>query len=152
GTAIADVITGRLNPAGRLPITFYRGLEDLPPQNDYAVEKGRTYMYFEKQVSFPFGHGLSYTSFAYSNLRVAPPAPGAADKTLVVSVDVANTGSLDGDEVVQLYIHKGREGTTRPIKQLKGFTRLTIAAGKTATATIRVPFADLAYWDETTSK
>jgi beta-glucosidase len=98
GTAVADVLLGNYNPAGRLPLTFYRATEDLPDFKDYAMA-GRTYRYFAGKPLYAFGHGLSYTKFDYTHLRVMPAANGA----LAVTVDVTNTGARDGDEVVQLY-------------------------------------------------
>src|SRR6185295_3962086 len=99
GPALADILTGKANPSGRLPMTFYKSVADLPPLTDYEIERGRTYMYTKKPVDYPFGHGLSYTTFDYGNVKVAP----GADGTVAVAVDVKNAGDRDGDEVVQLY-------------------------------------------------
>ena len=112
GNAIADVLFGDYNPAGRLPVTFYKSVSDLPPFEDYAM-KGRTYRYFTGTPLYPFGHGLSYTTFAYRNLRASAERVTAAG-TIGVSVDVTNSGAVAGDEVVQLYVsHPGVEGPAR---------------------------------------
>ena len=116
GNALAEVLLGQTNPSGRLPMTFYRSAEDLPPLNDYEISKGRTYMYHEKPVPFVFGHGLSYTTFEYRNLKIRPPATGVGG-TAIITLDVANTGSREGAEVVQLYVHKVASPRKRPLKQ-----------------------------------
>jgi beta-glucosidase len=149
GNALADVLLGRYNPSGRLPVTFYASLDDLPAQDDYEIADGRTYMYHTKTAPFVFGHGLSYATFAYSNLHVDPPADGGAGGrgTVSVHVDVTNQSTRDGDEVVQLYVHKGTSAVSRPIKQLAAFQRLTIPAGQTRTIPLTVRLSDIAYWD-----
>jgi beta-glucosidase len=149
GCALADVLLGQTNPSGKLPVTFYRAVEDLPPLSDYEISRGRTYMYLQKQPCYPFGFGLSYTTFSYSNLRL-PAAALAADGRLTASVDVTNSGKRDGDTIVQLYVHKGESAVTRPIKQLKAFQRITLTKGQTRTVTLTFPVKDLAYWDEKT--
>ena len=106
------MLFGDYNPAGRLPVTFYKSVSDLPPFEDYAM-KGRTYRFFTGTPLYPFGHGLSYTTFAYTNLRTSAERVPAAG-TIGVSVDVTNTGARAGDEVVQLYVsHLGVEGAAR---------------------------------------
>lgn len=128
GHAVAQLLAGDFSPGGRLPVTFYRAASDLPPFGDYAM-KNRTYRYFKGEVLYPFGHGLSYTRFAYANPRVSAPAI-AADGTVTVSVDVTNSGPVDGDEVVQLYVsHPGVAGS--PNRSLQGFRRLRLARGET---------------------
>ena len=102
GTAVAQTLSGRNNPAGRLPVTFYTGVDQLPPFEDYAM-KGRTYRYFEGTPLYPFGYGLSYTTFSYGGLSV--PATVTAGSPLVAEVTVTNTGSKAGDEVAQLYLN-----------------------------------------------
>jgi len=143
GTAIADVLFGDANPAGRLPVTFYRSIEQLPPFADYRME-GRTYRYFRGEVLFPFGHGLSYTRFAYRDLRVgaahpdiAPPSGAAAGTAQVragdsieVSVEVENAGSLAGEEVVQLYMTDVSASVPVPIRALAGFRRVALQPGE----------------------
>src|SRR4030095_10333290 len=101
GQAIADVIFGDYNPAGRLPVTFYKSVNDLPPFEDYDM-KGRTYRYFKGEVLYPFGYGLSYTSFSYDHLDLA--SSYKMGDSVKVSVDVRNSGKVEGDEVVQLYL------------------------------------------------
>ena len=145
GTALAEVLLGQYNPSGRLPMTFYADVAELPPLADYEIDKGRTYMYLEKPAVYPFGHGLSYTSFAYSNLRIEP-ATTAADR-VIVTCDVANTGGRDGEEVVQLYVHKMESPLKRPLKQLKGFARVAIPAGQSRTVHLELPVKDLGFWD-----
>jgi beta-glucosidase len=123
GTAIADVLFGGYNPAGRLNQTWPKSLDQLPPMMDYDIRHGRTYMYFKGQPLYPFGYGLSYTTFQYAHLRLHAGT---------VSVEVTNTGKLAGDEVVQLYLH--RSGT----KQLKGFQRISLQPRETRTVEIPV--------------
>jgi beta-glucosidase len=147
GNAIADVLFGDYNPAGRLPITFFASLQQLPPLNDYEVSNGRTYMYFKDKPLYPFGYGLSYTRFEYGNLRLDRDKVGA-NETLNASVDVKNAGSRDGDEVVQLYVHLTEPRIPVPIKQLRGFHRLKIPKGQTQTVTIPLKIADLGFWNE----
>ncbi|MCX7682069.1 MAG: glycoside hydrolase family 3 C-terminal domain-containing protein [Anaerolineae bacterium] len=133
GEAVADVLFGDYNPAGRLPVTFYKSVADLPPFEDYRME-GRTYRYFRGEPLFPFGYGLSYTTFAYSNLRLSAQSI-APDETLTVSVDVHNTGSRAGDEVVQLYVSDLEASVPVPIRQLAGFMRVHLNPGEVRTVT-----------------
>jgi beta-glucosidase len=146
GNALADVLFGDANPGGRLAQTWPRALDQLPPMMDYDLRHGRTYMYFRGEPQYAFGHGLSYTTFAYANLRTSAPslAPGGA---IDVSVDVANTGSRAGDEVVQLYVRHPESKVDRPLKQLRGFQRVALAPGESRSVIIRLAAADLAYWD-----
>jgi beta-glucosidase len=131
GDAIADVLFGDVSPAGRLPVTFYRSAEQLPPFDDYAMA-GRTYRYFTGDALFPFGHGLSYTTFAYRDFRV--PATARAGDTVWVSVEVQNTGNRAGDEVVQLYVTDVESSVPVPVRTLVGFQRLALAPGERRTA------------------
>jgi beta-glucosidase len=124
GTAIAETLAGENNPAGRLPVTFYRGVDQLPPFEDYAM-KGRTYRYFKGDVLWGFGFGLSYSRFQYSGLRAQRTAHGAQ-----ISVKVKNESVRDGDEVVQLYFD-GSGGADDAIRQLRGFVRIHLRAGET---------------------
>ena len=146
GSAIADVLFGDYNPAGRLPVTFYKDAKDLPPFENYAM-KGRTYRFFEGTPLYPFGYGLSYTTFAYKNLRTSAPSV-SANGTVGVTVDVTNSGSVAGDEVVQLYAQHLGSKVSRPIKDLRGFRRVTLRPGETKTVRFALAAASLAYWDD----
>jgi len=132
GTAIADVIVGRSNPSGRLPITFYRDVKQLPPFESYAM-KGRTYRYFAGDVLYPFGFGLSYATFAYADLRLDRLPDGGVR----AAARVTNTSSRDGNEVVQLYVEGGGQADD-PIRELKGFQRLRLGAGDSREVTFVV--------------
>ena len=127
GTAIADVIFGDYNPSGRLPVTFYKSIDQIPAFDDYRME-GRTYRYFKGEPLFEFGYGLSYTSFQYDELIV--PEKIVAGEDLPVSVRVTNTGSLSGDEVVQLYLSHPESEFKVPIRTLKGFKRVNLKPGE----------------------
>lgn len=127
GTAIADVLFGDYNPAGRLPVTFYKSDSDLPDFNSYEMTN-RTYRYFKGQALYPFGYGLSYSNFTYENLVV--PASAARGKNITVSVKLTNSGARNGDEVVQLYVGRDDNNIKAPIKALKGFKRVSLAAGQ----------------------
>jgi beta-glucosidase len=129
GTALADVLFGDYNPAGRLPVTFYKTADDLPPFDDYAMA-GRTYRYFAKEVLYPFGYGLSYTKFEYGNLVITPDST-PANKKITVSATVKNVGPRDGEEVAQLYLSAGNTSVPEPIRQLQGFRRIKLKAGET---------------------
>jgi beta-glucosidase len=145
GTAIADVLFGNYSPAGRLPVTFYKDTSDIPAFDDYKMA-GRTYRFFKGAPLFPFGHGLSLTTFAYSRLRTSAPGMRAKD-TVTVSVNVTNTGKRAGDEVVQLYVAYPSSKVERPIKDLRGFKRVTLVSGQTRTVSFKLPASSLAYWD-----
>jgi beta-glucosidase len=124
GTAIAEILTGDQNPAGRLPLTFYRSVHDLPAFEDYTMQ-GRTYRYFRGKPLYPFGYGLSYASFQYSDLEIAP----RTEKSRVhVSALVKNLSAREGDEVVQLYVSKGLPSEDDPIRELRGFQRIHLGA------------------------
>src|SRR6185369_1513491 len=124
GTAIADVLFGNYNPAGRLPVTFYKSVDQLQPFEDYSMQR-HTYRYFKGEPLYPFGYGLSYTKFAYSNLRVESRTVKAGEP-VKVTVDVTNTGDRDGDEVVQLYLTDTAASAPVPIRTLVGFDRLSL--------------------------
>ncbi|WP_053188005.1 beta-glucosidase [Sunxiuqinia dokdonensis] len=130
GNAIADVLFGDYNPAGRLPVTYYQSVDQLPDFENYDME-GRTYRYFRGETLYPFGYGLSYTNFDYANLVV--PEVVNVNEPVAVSVEVTNTGDLDGDEVVQLYLTDEKASTPRPIRQLEGFERVHLKKGETKT-------------------
>ncbi len=145
GTALADALFGDYNPGGRLVTTWPMSLDQLPPMMDYDLRHGRTYLYFKGKPLYPFGYGLSYTSFEYSNLKASGQL--ATDGAITVSVDVRNTGSRAGDEVVQMYIAHESSKVERPIKELKGFKRVTLERGKKATVRLTLKATDIAYWN-----
>ena len=146
GTALADVLFGDYNPAGRLPVTFYRDTTDLPAFNNYNMA-GRTYRYFKGTPLYPFGHGLSYTTFAYSALHTSAASIGA-NRTLTVSVNIANTGKRAGDEVVQLYTRHIGSAVARPNRELRGFKRISLKPGERRVVRFTLPATSLAYWNE----
>jgi beta-glucosidase len=149
GNAIADVLFGDMNPAGRLPYTVYASDSQVPPQDQYDISKGFTYMYLRGEPLFAFGHGLSYAQFRYSNLRVLPaqiPPNGVAE----VAVDVENVGDRAGDEVVQLYVHDVECSVVRPAKELRGFERINLRPGEKKTATFKLSGEKLSFYDEKT--
>ena len=148
GTAIADVLFGNYDPAGRLPVTFYRSTADLPPFDDYGMAD-RTYRFFRGKPLYAFGHGLSYTTFRYANLRTGSESLPAGG-TVTLSVDVTNTGRRAGDEVVQLYVQHLASKVSRPLEQLAGYTRVSLQPGETRTVTLPLHAADLAYWNTST--
>jgi beta-glucosidase len=132
GTALAEVLLGEYNPAGRLPVTFCRSVEDLPPFTDYDME-GHTYRYFRGEPLYPFGYGLSYTQFAYTDLKIEPREPNP-EQEIQVAVKVTNVGSRAGDEVVQLYVTDLEASVPVPIRELAGFSRIHLAPAQTKTA------------------
>ncbi|MCX2838485.1 glycoside hydrolase family 3 C-terminal domain-containing protein [Salinimicrobium sp. MT39] len=151
GNGLADVLFGDYNPAGRLTQTWVKSITDLPPLMDYNIRNGRTYMYFKGDPLYAFGHGLSYTSFSYENLAV--------DKTILrdgetasVKVKIRNTGKMDGEEVVQLYVKHLNSSVERPVKELKGFKRVLVPAGKTKTVEVLLKAEDLKYWNVATQQ
>jgi len=127
GTAVADVLFGNVSPAGRLPVTFYRSLDQLPPFDDYSMEK-RTYRYFDGEPLYPFGHGLSYSRFEYAKLAV--PKAAAVGASVPVSVEVRNAGVMAADEVVQLYVTDHEASGPVPRRALKGFERVSLRPGE----------------------
>jgi beta-glucosidase len=147
GNAVADVLFGEVSPAGRLPVTFYRSVAQLPPFADYSM-KDRTYRYFGGQPLYPFGHGLSYTRFTYSGLQVSRAAVGPRD-AFDVSVTIKNAGARAGDEVVQLYARAVAPKLPMPIKSLRGFERVALPPGQKRRVTFRLnPADDLSHYDE----
>ena len=147
GTALADVLFGEYSPAGRLNQTWPKSLDQLPPMMDYDIRHGRTYMYFKGEPLYPFGFGLSYTTFKYSGFRTSSdriPANGE----IKVGVEITNTGTRDGDEVVQLYASHRDSKVDRPTKQLVGFKRITVPAGQTKTVDFSLKAEALAYWSQ----
>jgi beta-glucosidase len=151
GNALADVLFGDYNPAGRLVDTWPASIDQLPPIMDYNIRNGRTYMYFKGKPLFPFGYGLSYTTFEYSNLRKSSGRL-RADGSITVSVDVKNSGTRAGDEVVQMYVKHTESKVDRPLQELRGFKRIHLGANETRTIALPLKAADLAYWDETSHR
>ena len=143
GHAIADALFGKVNPAGRTTQTWVRDILDLPPMMDYDIRHGRTYMYHKGNVLYPFGYGLSYTTFQYGQARILRQDK----KAIEVSVPVTNTGSHDGDEVVQLYVAYPDSKVEHPQKQLKAFERVHIRKGETKEVVLSIQRSDLTYWD-----
>lgn len=144
GNALADVLYGDVNPSGRLTQTWYRSESDLPSILDYDIIKSdRTYEYFQGTPLYPFGYGLSYTTFRYGALK---PVPGGYE------IPVTNTGTRSGDEVVQLYTHQRTSRDKEPLKQLKAFQRVSLKPGETKTVRLEIQRKDLAHWDVTRSK
>jgi beta-glucosidase len=149
GHAVADVLFGDVNPAGRLPHTIYASENQVPPVDEYDITKGFTYMYVKGKPLFPFGHGLSYTTFKYSGLKLSANQM-KTNAQVNVSVDVTNTGKRAGDEVVQLYVHQVKSSIKRPAKELRGFQRINLQQGETKTIVFGLSAQKLAYWDEST--
>lgn len=144
GNAFADLLFGEVSPSGRLPLTFYRSVNDLPDYNSYDM-KGRTYRYYNGPVQYPFGFGLSYSTFAY-NWKEKPKVTYQDNDTITFSVVVKNTGNMDADEVVQAYIQY--PGMDRlPIKELKGFKRVSLKKGTEQLVTLEIPIKELRKWD-----
>lgn len=147
GDAIAEILFGHTNPAGRLPLTFYASDAQLPPLDDYDVTHGRTYMYLKDRPLYPFGHGLSYTSFEYGDL-VVDPETAEREGTVRVSAEIRNTGDRAGDEVVQLYVRAPETPTPRPKRQLKAFRRVHLAAGAKQTVELTLSVRELSIYDD----
>ncbi len=141
GKAVADVLFGAYNPAGRLPVTFYASTDQLPDFQDYSMQN-RTYRYFQGEPLYAFGYGLSYTTFSYGDAKVS-----GKPQSMTLSVPVTNTGSMDGDEVIQVYV-KSLENASAPIKSLCGFARVNIAAGQTATVNVELNKETFFFYDE----
>jgi beta-glucosidase len=140
GAAIAETLSGKNNPAGRLPVTFYTGVDQLPPFEDYAM-KGRTYRYFEGQPLYPFGYGLSYTTFSYRGLTLQQNPIKAGDP-LTLEVTVTNTGKREGDEVAQLYLNFPKVPGA-PLSALRGFTRVHLKPGESKKVRFELQERDL---------
>ncbi|PSL46041.1 beta-glucosidase [Chitinophaga niastensis] len=144
GNALADIIFGKYSPAGRLPVTFYQSLKDLPDYKDYSM-KNRTYRYFKGKAAYPFGYGLSYTKFDYA-WQQAPAKDYSINDTIRMAIDVKNTGNYDGDEVVQAYITYP-VAERMPLKELKAFKRVHIQKDGKAVVQLEIPVTDLQKWD-----
>ena len=159
GNSITDVLFGQVNPSGKLPQTFPLRLEDNPAFINYPGENGKVrygegifvgYRYYEKKKVkplFPFGHGLSYTSFAYEDLRLSTEQLSPNDE-LTVTFDVTNTGTRAGQEVVQLYVRDEKSRLERPEKELKGFAKISLQPGETKTVSLKLGMRSLAYFDD----
>ncbi len=148
GNALADILFGKASPSGRLPLTFYQSFNDLPAYENYAL-KGRTYRYFDGKVQYPFGFGLSYTTFDYS-WQQQPAATYQLQDTIRFTLNVANTGKFDADELVQVYIdYPGLE--RMPLKELKAFKKISISKGKVKVVSLSVPVNELQKWDKATN-
>ena len=147
GAAVADVLFGDYNPAGRLPITFYKNIDQLPDFEDYNMA-GHTYRYLKEEPLFPFGYGLSYTSFNYGNMQM--PQKTKVGQPVTIKMEVRNEGGMDGDEVVQVYLRK-HDDPTGPFKSLRAFKRVHVQAGSVAEVSIELTPKQLAWWDESTN-
>lgn len=147
GHAVSDVIFGHYNPAGRLTQTWVKNITDLPHMMDYDITHGRTYMYFKEKPLYPFGYGLSYTRFNYSGTALNDRVIERGD-TLRVCFNLKNSGDMDGDEVVQLYVSARKHTDKDPIKQLKAFQRISLRKGETKKVELTVPYTELQVWDE----
>lgn len=147
GHAVSDVIFGHYNPAGRLTQTWVKNITDLPHMMDYDITHGRTYMYFKEKPLYPFGYGLSYTRFNYSGTTLNDRVIERGD-TLRVCFNLKNSGDMDGDEVVQLYVSARKHTDKDPIKQLKAFQRISLRKGEMKKIELTVPYTELQVWDE----
>jgi beta-glucosidase len=143
GRAVADVLFGDIAPAGKLPLTFPKSLDQLPPFDDYSMN-GRTYRYMTEEPLYPFGFGLSYTTFAYRDLQITSPAPSGFE----AAVTVENTGAVAADEVVQFYLKALGSNLPAPLSQLIGFQRIHLAPGQSQTVTVKVKPEMLMLFDE----
>jgi beta-glucosidase len=154
GRALASVLVGDYNPAGRLVQTWPTSLEQLPPMLDYDIRHGRTYMYFRDRPLYPFGYGLSYTTFSYRDLAVKAPVLSRPQGTgeIEISFVLKNTGKRAGDEVVQLYVKHLDSKVSRPLKELKGFARIYLAPQEEKVVKLSVPGSRLAYWNPQTDR
>lgn len=147
GHAVSDVIFGHYNPAGRLTQIWVKNITDLPHMMDYDITHGRTYMYFKKKPLYPFGYGLSYTRFNYSGTTLNDRVIERGD-TLRVCFNLKNSGDMDGDEVVQLYVSARKHTDKDPIKQLKAFQRISLRKGEMKKVELTIPYTELQVWDE----
>jgi beta-glucosidase len=150
GNGLADVLFGDYNPAGRLTQTWVSSMDQLPPMMDYDIRHGRTYLYLHQKPLYAFGFGLSYTTFAYSNLRISSSKMDGKGE-VTVSVDVKNSGKRDGDEVVQMYVAYPNSSVMRPIEELKNFQRISLHAGESRTVSLRLTAKAIAYWKDETA-
>ncbi|OAX48529.1 MULTISPECIES: glycoside hydrolase family 3 protein [unclassified Paenibacillus] len=151
GNGVADALFGAINPSGRLNMTWYKSVDQLPPFMDYdIIQGGRTYQYFEGTPLYPFGHGLSYSNFQYENLRLSTDRIKAEkDSTVDITCSITNTSKYLGEEVVQLYVKSGSSRVKRPLLQLADFQKILLAPGETAEVTFHLPTDSLSFWDVT---
>jgi beta-glucosidase len=147
GNGVADVLFGKVSPAGRLVQTWSASIDQLPPILDYNIRHGRTYMYDRNEPVFPFGHGLTYTLFDYGEMKLDPPMAKKGE-VVVVSQEISNTGLVDSDEVVQLYAGFPDSGVERPERALKSFKRVHVPAGESIVVKLELKTDDLSYWNE----
>jgi beta-glucosidase len=146
GIAIARALFGKDNPCGHLPYTVYASLDGVPPQNEYNISKGYTYLYFKGVPLYAFGHGLSYTRFDYSHLKLSATT-GAPTDTLQVSFDIKNVGDREGSDVAQLYTHQRQSSTYQPIQSLRAFERVSLQPGESKHIQLDLPLSELAFYD-----
>ncbi len=151
GNALADVLFGDYDPAGRLAVTWPQSVDQLPPMMNYNIRDGRTYMYFKDKPLYPFGYGMSYTKFKYAHMHLSARSLSPVGK-ITVSTEVTNTGSRAGDEVVQMYVQYVDSKVNRPLEELKGFERITLKPRQMKTVQFQLSAKALAYWDDQKSK
>lgn len=151
GTALANVLFGKVNPSGKLNSTWYKSDKDLPDFYDYNIQTGRTYMYYQGETLYPFGYGLNYTSFNIENVNLNRKKLAQNDQVLV-SATISNTGKIDGNEIVQVYIRDLKSTQKTPIKALKGFKRIAVQAGQTQKVEIPIPYEAFSHFDTTKNK
>ena len=149
GTALANLLFGKVSPSGHLPVTFYKSFSDLPDYNSYAMA-GRTYRYSDKEVQYPFGFGLSYSTFGYNWVQQPKKVKLNSDK-ISMQIEIFNTGNYDADEVAQVYVEYPNVNRM-PLKELKAFKRVSLVKGKSKTITLEIPLEELQKWDETTKQ
>ncbi|MCK5835432.1 MAG: glycoside hydrolase family 3 C-terminal domain-containing protein, partial [Lentisphaeria bacterium] len=150
GTAVADILFGKYNPSGCLPVTFYNSTKELPPFEDYSM-KNRTYRFFKQKPLFAFGHGLSYTKFKFSEMNLFSDLVSATG-AIELTVKVKNTGPVDGEKVVQIYAVPVAKTATTPLKSLVGFKSVKVKAGETVLVSLKIPTKRLALWNEKLQK
>jgi beta-glucosidase len=146
GNAVANALFGVTNPSGKLPLTFYASVAQLPPMDDYDIRHGRTYQYLKDAPAFPFGHGLSYSSFVYSDLHVTPQ-PASVGGTVHVAFDLRNTSGRNGTETPELYVADAAPTSDRPRERLVAFRRVRVDAGTSARVEFDVLIAELRHWN-----
>ena len=144
GTAVGDIVSGKVSPSGRLPITFYKSTAQLPDFLDYDM-KGRTYRYMTEAPLYPFGYGLSYADFSYDKAKLSSKTIKAGD-SVTVTVDLKNNSNVASDEIVQVYVKRLGDADA-PVKALKGFQRVSMKAGETKTVSVELPAASFEYYD-----